>query len=60
MLAKRLKALRDRLFGILGRLLGHPVMIKLVVSVSGSLLLWMLKLAIIGLLSVVGISIPMN
>ena len=46
---KRLKALRGRFFGTVGRLLGHPLVVQVLVSVLGRILLWLAKLAIIGL-----------
>ncbi|WP_318485423.1 hypothetical protein [Photobacterium leiognathi] len=55
---KRLKALRGRFLETVGRLLGHPLVVQVLVSVLGRLLLWLAKLAIIGLLSYVGITIP--
>lgn len=55
---KRLGALRGRLFGTVGRLLGHPLIVQVLISVLGKILLWLAKLVIIGLLSYVGITIP--
>ncbi len=56
---KRLKALWGRFIGTIGRLLGHPLVVKVLLSVLGGILLWLAKLLIIGLLSTIGITIPM-
>lgn len=55
---KRLKALRGRFFGTVGRLLGHPLVVRTLFAVLGKLILWLAKLALIGLLSYVGFTIP--
>lgn len=57
-LLKRLKALRGRFFGTVGRLLGHPLVVGLLLSLLGELLLWLTKGLIIGLLLFVGITFP--
>lgn len=57
-LKKRLKALRDRFFGIVEVLLGHQLIMRVIVCILGKILISLGKLALIGLLSYAGITIP--
>ncbi len=59
MLYKRLKTLGERCIGSLGSLLRHPKVVALVITVLGNILIWIIKVAIIVLLSNIGITIPM-
>ena len=58
MFIKYLKALRKRFIGTVGRLLGHPWVVKVIVSLVGRLLFWLAKAFIISLLSYAGLTIP--
>lgn len=60
LLTKRLEAYRGRFFGIIGRLLGHPIVMKVLVTMSGNILTWLTKALISGLLLYAGITIPTN
>ena len=58
MLTKRFKALGSRCIGSLGSLLRHPKTVKLVIRMLGGILIWLMKIAIVALLSNIGIAIP--
>lgn len=57
---KRLEAFRGRLCGTAGCLLGHPLVISVLLTVSGNILTWLAKAFISGLLLYAGITISTN
>lgn len=58
MITKCFKALGSRCIGKVGSLLRHPTAVVLVIRVLGGLLIWLMKIAIVALLSNIGIAIP--
>jgi len=58
MITKRFKALGSRCIGGLGSLLRHPKTVVLVIRVLGGILIWLMKIAIVALLSNIGIAVP--
>ncbi len=58
-LFKRLKLFGSRCIGGLGGLLRHPKAVTLVIHVLGGILIWLVKMAIVALLSNIGIATQM-
>jgi len=57
-LKKRMIAFRGRCLGRLGRLMRHPMTTRLVISVLGSTLAWLMKIGVVALFSTIGIALP--
>lgn len=56
---KRLKAFGRRCFDSLGSFLRHPKTVSLLLNVLGAILVWLTKMAIVVLLSEIGVTISL-
>ena len=59
-LSKRLKTFGRRCVDKIGGLLGHPVVVRVLISIAAWFVVWVLKLLVIALLSTAGMALPVG